>query len=322
MLKPRVVAQRLYFKQSHHGGFVCKIERRAVCAHRAGGIITIAFDIDLKAGDIHFNDGHLVLRERTGLIRTDDRGAAERFHGVQLLHDGIVLGHALHAKGEHDRHDRGQALGDGGDREADGGHEHFKHMFAAKKPHPKHHRADDKAAGSKELAHLGQLLLQRRILVILLLDHLRNLADYGVHARFGHNAHASAVGDKRAHKAGVDLISKAHVARELRLRVFFHRNGLTRKRGLFNLKVDGLHEPHVRRHIIAGFEHHEVPRHQFARGNGKRLAAADDLGVRCGHFLKRLERLARAVFLHDAQHGVDDDDADDNERVGYLAHDG
>ena len=42
---------------------------------------------------------HLILRERSGFIRADHRGAAERFHGGQAADDRVTLCHALHADG-------------------------------------------------------------------------------------------------------------------------------------------------------------------------------------------------------------------------------
>lgn len=48
---------------------------------------------------------HSVLRERTGLIRADNGGAAQRFHCGQFAYDRIFLDHALHADGEHDGDD-------------------------------------------------------------------------------------------------------------------------------------------------------------------------------------------------------------------------
>ena len=67
--------------------------------------------------------GHLVSRERAGLVRADHRGAAERFDGGQLADDGAAPGHARHADGQRDGDGSGQALRDRAHRQRDGGGE-------------------------------------------------------------------------------------------------------------------------------------------------------------------------------------------------------
>ena len=67
---------------------------------------------------------HLVLRQRAGLVRADDRGAAQRFHGGQSANDRVAVCHPGHADGEGDRHCCRQPLRDRPDRESDGRHEH------------------------------------------------------------------------------------------------------------------------------------------------------------------------------------------------------
>jgi hypothetical protein len=63
---------------------------------------------------------HLVAGERAGLVGADGGDRAQGLHRRQAADDGVARGHALHADGERDGHDGGQALGDGGHGEADG----------------------------------------------------------------------------------------------------------------------------------------------------------------------------------------------------------
>mmetsp|Transcript_613 Transcript_613/g.1782 ORF Transcript_613/g.1782 Transcript_613/m.1782 type:complete len:390 (+) Transcript_613:4206-5375(+) len=48
----------------------------------------------------NFDAGHLVARERPGLVRTDDRGAPERLHRWELPNDGLLLRHFPRTEGE------------------------------------------------------------------------------------------------------------------------------------------------------------------------------------------------------------------------------
>ena len=57
----------------------------------AGRLVALAADRVAAAGDRHLDGGHLVERQRPGLVGVDRRGRAERLHGAQALHDGAGL---------------------------------------------------------------------------------------------------------------------------------------------------------------------------------------------------------------------------------------
>ena len=87
--------------------------------------------VEFSAGE-NLLHGHLVLRERAGLVRADDGGAAERFDGGKFADDRAAFRHARDADGERDGDRRGQSLRDRADREGDRGHEHLDRAFAAR----------------------------------------------------------------------------------------------------------------------------------------------------------------------------------------------
>ena len=51
-------------------------------------------------GTDHQRNGHLVAGQRPRLIKTDHRCLPQRLHRAELLDDGMVPGHALHAQGK------------------------------------------------------------------------------------------------------------------------------------------------------------------------------------------------------------------------------
>ena len=100
---------------------------------------------------MHTEHSHLILRERAGLIRTDDLRTAERFHGREPADDRATAAHVRHADGQHDRHDRGQPLRNGRDRETDGDQERVEHDAAVDGPGTQHaDREHDRADAQHE----------------------------------------------------------------------------------------------------------------------------------------------------------------------------
>ena len=68
----------------------------------------------------HFQDGHLVLRQRARLIRTDDGSGTERLDGGEFLDNGVFLDHFLNADRQNDGDDGRQPLRDRRHRQCDG----------------------------------------------------------------------------------------------------------------------------------------------------------------------------------------------------------
>ena len=71
------------------------------------------------AAHLQPRDAHLVAGERPGLVGADERRRAERLDRVEPPHDRVARRHRLHADGERQRDDGGQALGDRRDGERD-----------------------------------------------------------------------------------------------------------------------------------------------------------------------------------------------------------
>ena len=48
----------------------------------------------------HVGHGHPVLGEGAGLVGADGGGGAQGLHGFQVLHQAVLLGHALSGQGQ------------------------------------------------------------------------------------------------------------------------------------------------------------------------------------------------------------------------------
>lgn len=98
-----------------------------------------------------------------------------------------------------------------------------------------------------------------------------------------------------------------------------HGCRLARERRLFHREARDLDQPEVCRHGLTGLEQHHVARHQFARGNVGDRAGAAHARERGREIAQRLYSALRAVFLHEAHHGVEQDDRENCDRVLRLA---
>ncbi len=123
---------------------------------------------------------HLVLGERTGLVGADHGHRAQRLHRGQAADDGVAPRHALHADGQHDGHDGGQAFRYRGDRDADRGQEHIRPIVTAHPYAEKEGEGGQQQDGDGQLfAETGHLAQQRRFQRIYRRDHAADAADLG-----------------------------------------------------------------------------------------------------------------------------------------------
>ena len=98
----------------NHGLFIAQRagqQRLAGVFQMAFGRIPHTRDVRAAGRREHPLNGHLIARQGAGLVRRDNRCRAQRLDRGQPLHDGLLLGHALHPQRQHHRQDGGQPLG-------------------------------------------------------------------------------------------------------------------------------------------------------------------------------------------------------------------
>ena len=162
---------------------------------------------------------------------------------VSLPDERVALDHLLHPQCEADGDDGGQALGNGGDGEAHRDEEHHEDVAAFEDPHHEHHGARGKRGHAQPSPHLGELLLQRRVLVLVLLQHPGDEPDLRVPPGARDDAAAPPVGDGGPHPRHGALLRDRRVVRQRGLRALFHRRGLPGERGLLDPEVHRLGQP-------------------------------------------------------------------------------
>ena len=153
------------------------IQRHLAGARLAGDValrrVPLAADREAVADDRHLHGGHLVQRERAGLVGVDRGRGAERLDRAEPLHDGAGLGQRRRAGGEDGRHDGGQAGRDRGNRERHGGQEHDVERLVALQAEPDGDRQRDAGDHEDLVRQAVELLRERRLLGDLPREHLR-----------------------------------------------------------------------------------------------------------------------------------------------------
>ena len=298
------------------GGAGVVLLRVGAQAHRGGQeLLVVAVVVD---------NGHLVLGEGAGLVRADDLGAAEGLDGGQAADDGVALGHVGDADGEHDRDNGGKTLRYGRDGQGDGDHEAVENDLELKSAraqylHGKDDDADAENQPGEDLAQLAELYLQRGLTLLGAGEGVGYLAHLGVHAGGGDDHGAAAVGDGGAHVAHVLAVAQGHVGRVLEVDYIdelVDRHALAGEGGLLYLKAGAVYYASVCGDGVAGLKVDDVAHYELGAGHDGYLPVAQNLAGRRGHGLQGFDSLFGLALLVHAEDGVDQDDDQDDDRVG------
>ncbi len=266
---------------------------------------------------------HPVLRQRAGFIRADDLRAAERFHRCQPADDGVLFRHLRHTDGKDDGDHGHEAFRNRGDGQAHGQHEGVQddvHGKAARpeKPDGKDHDADAEDDPRQNLGQARKLFLQRRRLFLRLCERVRDLAHLRLHAGAADDGDAAPVNHRAPHIDHVFAVAQRDflAVPGKGFRRLFHRHGFAGQRGLLHLHRRALDDPRVGGDGVPRLEVDDVAGHQLFASDHGQLPVAENLGGGGRHRLQRLNGLFGLVFLHDAEHGIQNDDRQDDEHVG------
>ena len=143
------------------------------------GRVALALDRVATADDHELARGHLVERQRAGLVGADRGRRAERLDRAQALDDRALRGERLRAEREHRRDDRRQAGGDRGDREADPDQEEVVEVVAVDQAEDDDESQRGGGHDRDQHRQLVELARQRRLLLLDAAQHPGDLADLG-----------------------------------------------------------------------------------------------------------------------------------------------
>ena len=289
-------------------------------AHAAHGIVPLGGD------DVAHR--HLVAGQRAGLVGADDRHRPERLHTRQPAHEGVAPCHPLQTDRQHERHHRRQSLRYSGHRQADRSQQQIGETAGLDEPidaaatndlDDRYQADHDNAQPDQNPPQAGEPLLQRRRLTRRLPEQPGNPSKLRAHAGGNDDRRAPSC---RHHRAGVEERMPVAERRVDRLGVghaLLCRQALAGERRLLRGETKSLHEPGIRRHMITGFDLDPVPDDQTTGGDRRGLPVTDHAGHWGRHRSEGGEGTLGAVFLEEADDGVDQDDRHDRGRVGPVA---
>ena len=278
-------------------------------------LVADAGDLHQLAGHQDAADGHFVLGQRARLVRTDDGGAAQRFHHGQAADQGMPAHHPLDAHRQRDGDDGGQRFGNHGHRQGDAKDQHLQQWLAAPQAQEHDHPHDGKRRVRQLAADAVQVLLQRRPAGLDRLQQLGDLAELGLHARGHDHGAAAAVSHRRPGKSHVSAVAHGGLTDRQRSGLLLDRQRLARQHGFVDLEIDRFDQPHVRGHSVSGTQQNHIAGHQVTgRDFGFSAVPKHGRQRRC-HAAERLDGTLGTKLLGEPQN--DGKHHDHGDRDGF-----
>ena len=271
------------------------------------------------ACQIPLHHRHPVLGQGTRFIGTNHVHRAQRFHRMDLLHDGVALAHLLNAGSQHQRYHGSQSFRNYRNGKSNGNHQRFNDRGTVNKNLAgKHQDTQHHACDAKDLGDAVQIFLQRRLLLLDLMQHAGNFADLGMVADLFHYPFAPAVFHQGGHECLILAVAQGRLLVAGFVAVLFHRNAFPREGRFIYLQGTGLDQGKIRRHHAARLQDHVIALYQIRRRNLRLHAIADD---NCRGRIdppQGLYGFFRRKFLHGTDDDVSQHHDNDNDTVDDL----
>jgi len=308
--QPRIVAQKSSTQALVQGDRPVN-PRRGALADLARRLVSGPARLVMQPACRDLLYGHLVLGEGAGLVGTDDRHAAQGFHGGKPADDGVSPGHARHADRQHDRHGGGQALRNRPDGQSHRDLERVQPVLAAQDVDGEGGRRQGENHHQEVMAELLDLLCERRVEDLGRGDHLRDLPDLGAIAGGDHDAGPGSEGDEGRAVGHVPAVGQARLLR-YDLVGLLRRHGLAGERGFVDLEIARARQSQVGRHLVARLQEHDVSGHERNGREPRLLSTADDGGLAGNRLGQRGDGPQGLGFLNEAHEGIDQDDPEND----------
>ena len=224
--------------------------------------------------------------------------------------------------GQGERHDRGQPLRDGRDREGDRADEQLGEILPAHQPQPEHdhdhHPGDDRQRPGQR----GDLTLQRGGLRLGFVQQARDPTDLGAHPGRGDHELPGPAGDRGVHEHHGHPVTQGRVRSDVGGRGLGHRLRFAGQRRLLHLQPGRGQQPPIGRHPVPRLQRHHVTDHQLSRVQVLRPPVPAHGRGRHQHVLECLQRCLRARFLDEPDGRVEQHHRrDDHRGLPLPAHD-
>ena len=269
--------------------------------------------------EVDFFHGHLVHRERSGLVRADVGHGTEGLDGREPADQRILPHHFSGSEGQRNCHHGRKCLGDRRYGQGDGGEEHEHEGLAPEEAGDEEDRAQEKNGQGESPPELGKPLLERRLDLFFLLEHAGDLPDLRVHASGHDHSGGPTVGHGSPLVGHVHSVAYGEALFFQRICVFFRRHGLAGKGGFLDFQLNHLGEPQIGRYNFPCIEQNHVPRYDGrSRDHGRRSVSQHEC-IRRGHAFEGGHGLLGAKLLDEPDDGVQDNDNGDGNGVGSAS---
>ena len=272
------------------------------------------------------HDGHLVGGDGACLVGANHGGAAERLHRRKALDDRGLAREPSDTERQRHGDLRRQSLRHAGRGNADGEQQagvdqrlDIRKGIGPQQDVRREQGDYDHARDLGEGPRQGvDLKLERRAVAGDRLADLRDVADGRGHAAGEHDSGGAAARDGGSQEGQAVLIGQRRLAVEDQRRILLLRHGLAGEGEIVGGELMALDQPDVGRHGVAGFQKHDIPRHEVAFLDLAADAVADDPRARQYQLLEPFEEPLCLVFLVESYDCVDQDDGDKNRSSAQI----
>lgn len=287
-----------------------------------------------RLGGEHLANGHLVSGQGTGLVGTDDTGAAQSLDRWQRSDDSVLLGHSVGTEGEASGDDGWETLWDSGNSQSNS---NLEVVDSALNPATAVHwvvevsDVDGPHEHANDGDHLGQLLtelvefLGEWGLLSLGLNHgLSDLTDLGVLAGLDHNTEGLSRSDVGTTEEQVNLVLVDGSGVWHGLGALWNGDRLTSQQGLVDSEGGGLdlEDSEIGWDLVANTDVDHVTWHEVTSKdllNLTRSVLSEDLGHSWLVLLESLNSALGVLLLPDTDASVGDENGEDDEWLDESA---
>ncbi len=178
--------------------------------------------------------------------------------------------------------------------------------------HQKNHEADYQGTDPEDMPRLPQFALKRGLRSGLASDQMRDMPHLCIHARRYNSPPAVTRGNRCGRKQKIVPVTQRGCFWINFIGRFVGREAFSSQSAFFNFKINRPGYAQVSRDKVAGFQHHQIARHQMRGWNNLFLALPNDPRLRTGKFFKCFQSLFCLAFLHHARNGIDNDNGQNN----------
>ena len=267
----------------------------------------------------HRRHGHIVARQRAGLVDAQHRCRAEGFNHRGMAREHLITRDAPGAKRHEDRQDDGKFFRQDRHCQSNAHQQAGKPVAALQAIEEKHQPRKQQAKERKAAHQRADFVLQGAGLGLDVLQRQADLAQPRGRSSGQHPRQSATLHD---HRTGKDLgrrIGRTGVGRQRLPLLLAHRQGLAGEQGFIDHQVVALQHQTIGSDAVTLLEHEQVTTHHLASGNAQTGPITDHQGARTGQIAQGFEQAFGLVLLKHRDAHRDEHKGKQHGRVAAIA---